>query len=182
MFQSNAIFKSLTERDQSILLAGLAAIMVFALLQWVIFPSLEQRRKLQRQVTVKISEVVQMKQLQKEYEDLRSSLERNRSELQKRPSQFSLFSYLDALAGRTGLKDKIVYMKPTTLDENGTQVRTSRVEMKLGKVTLDQVSRFLYHIEMSSNIIGVPRLALTQKNHGEGGYLEAVVQVETPEA
>ena len=181
MLGDQAILKTLTERDRFVLLAGLAAVMIFALLKWGVFPALDQRDKVQRQVTVKISEVVELKQLQTEYEQMQSAYERSRNALRKRPAAFSLFSYLDALAGQTGLKNKIAYMKPTTLEEGDTSVRLSRVEMKLEDVTLDQVSRFIFQIEMSPNIISVPRLALTRKTQGREGTLEVVLQVETPE-
>jgi general secretion pathway protein M len=174
------MLNKLNEREKFAVFFGLAGVVGFLILQWAVFPILEQRQRTARQVAVKGSEIVEMQQLQSEYRQIQSTFESNRTQLQKRPPQFSLFSYLDGLAGKNGLKKKIVYMKPTTVDETNTKSKRSRVEIKIREVTLDQISRFLYSVETSPNMISVPRLSITQKNQGSG-LLEAVFQVETLE-
>lgn len=174
------MLNKLNEREKFAVFFGLAGVVVFLILQWAVFPILEQRQRTARQVAVKGSEIVEMQQLQSEYRQIQTAFEGNRAQLQKRPRQFSLFSFLDALAGKTGLKKKIVYMKPSTVNEMNTKGKRARVEIKIREVTLDQISRFLYSVEASPNMISVPRLSITQKSQGNG-LLEAVFQVETPE-
>lgn len=174
------MLKPLSEREKYAIIFGLTGLVFCLLLYWVVFPVVEQRKRTARQVAVKSAEIVEMQQLQSEYRQIQSAFERDRTQLQKRSPQFSLFSYLDGLAGKTGLKKKIVYMKPTTVDEMNTKRKRSRVEIKIQAVTLDQISRFLYAVETSPNMISVPRLSITQKKQGDG-LLEAVFQVETLE-
>jgi general secretion pathway protein M len=174
------MLKHLSEREKYAIVFGMACLVFFLFLHWAVFPVVEQRKRTARQVAVKLSEIVEMQRLQSEYRQIQSAFEKNRTQLQKRSPQFSLFSYLDELAGQTGLKKKIVYMKPTTVDEMNSKSKLSRVEIKIQEVTLDQVSRFLYSVESSPNMISVPRLSITRKNQGSG-LLEAVFQVETLE-
>jgi hypothetical protein len=66
------------------------------------------------------------------------------------------------------------------VEESDAAGKRSRVEMKMREVTLDQVSRFLFHVETSPNMITISRLSISRKDKG-GGLLETVFQVETPE-
>jgi general secretion pathway protein M len=174
------MLKQLSEREKFALFLGVSGITLFVVLRWIIFPVLDQRKITERQVAVKADEIVEMKGLQYEYRQIRTAAERTRTQLKKRPPRFSLFSYLDELAGKNGLKKKIVYMKPTVVDETDAGGKRSRVEMKLREVTLDQVSRFLFHVETSPHMITISRLSISRKDKG-GGLLETVFQVETPE-
>jgi general secretion pathway protein M len=172
------MIKQLSRREKFSIVTGFAAVGLLMALHWVVLPVLEQRQRTARQVTVKASELVEMKRLQAEYYRLQADSERTIAQLKKRSPEFSLFSYLDALAGKTGLKKNIVYMKPTIVDEADSKRKLSRVEIKIKAVTLDQIGRFIYHVETSPNMISVPRLSITQKKQ-ESGFLEAVFQVET---
>jgi general secretion pathway protein M len=174
------MLKQLSEREKLALIIGLAGIAVFLVLRWIVFPVLDQRKITARQVAVKVSEVAEMKQLQSEYRQIRAAAEHTRAQLKKRPPQFSLFSYLDELAGKTGLKKKIVYMKPSVVEEADAGGKRLRVEMKIRAVTLDEVSRFLFHVETSPHMINISRLSISRKQQA-GGQLEAVFQVETLE-
>ena len=71
-------------------------------------------------------------------------------------------------------------MKPSTVKDAEKKNNRSRVEIKLDEVTMEQISRFLYRIETSPNLISVPRLSIKQKQQ-ESGFLETVLQVETLE-
>jgi hypothetical protein len=174
------MLKQLNERERFAIYIGLGAIVIFLVVQWGILPMMDHRRQAARQVAVKRTEIAEMAQLQKEYRRIQAGLERNRIQLQKRPPAFSLFSYLDGLAGTIGLKNKIVYMKPTTVEDPNAGRPRSRVEMKIREVTLEQISRFLFRVETSPNMVRVTRMSITQKQQGKG-LLEAVFQVETPE-
>ena len=152
------------------------AMMLFT--YWVVFPLLDRRERSERQAAVHAKELREMVAYQQEYEQLRRESRHTATLLAKRAADFSLFSFLDHLAGATGIKKKIIYMKPSNIRDPEKQYNLSRVEIKLEEVDLDQVSRFLYRIETSPHLIRVPRLSIKQTKQ-ENGFLEAVLQVET---
>jgi general secretion pathway protein M len=172
------MLKHLNPREKLILAMGLAAMVVALFVYWAVFPLLDRRERSERQALAREKELREMVAYQNEYEQQQKEQLLTADILAKRTADFSLFSFLDQLAGTTGIKKNIVYMKPSSIRDAENQYSLSRVEIKLDEVNLDQVSRFLYRIETSPNLIVVPRLSIKQTKQ-EGGFLEAVLQVET---
>lgn len=174
------MLKQLHPREKAIIGLGLASLIVILFVYWCIFPLLDRRARSERQAIIREKELREMIAYQNEYDLLQEENRRTTAMLKKRPSDFSLFSFLDKLAGNTGIKTKIVYMRPSSVKDPEKKFDLARVEIKLEEVTLDQISRFLYRIETSPHLIKVPRLSIQQKKQ-KSGFLEAVLQVETLE-
>ncbi len=172
------MLKQLNPREKLIIGMGLTTLAVILFIYACVFPLLEGRERSIHQVAVMEKELSDMRAYRNEYRQLQAAKRRTTDILKKRPAGFSLFSYLDQLAGSTGLKTKIIYMKPSTVKNAEEKNTRSRVEIKLDEVTLEQISRFLYRIETSPHLINVPRLSIKQKQN-ESGFLETVLQVET---
>ncbi len=172
------MLKQLNPREKLIIGMGLTTLAVILFVYACVFPLLEGRERSIHQVAAMEEELSDMRAYRNEYRQLQAAKRRTTDILNKRPADFSLFSYLDQLAGSTGLKTKIIYMKPSTVKNAEEKNTRSRVEIKLDEVTLEQISRFLYRIETSPHLINVPRLSIKQKQN-ESGFLETVLQVET---
>jgi len=174
------MLKQLHPRERLIIAIGVASLAIVLFVYWGLFPLLDRRERSERQALARENELREMMTYHDEFEHLQREKRRTAAMLAKRPADFSLFSFLDQLAGTTGIKKNIVYMKPSNVQDAEKRVSLSRVEIKLEEVTLDQVSRFLYRIETSPHLIKVPRLSIKQTRQ-ESGFLEAVLQVETLE-
>jgi general secretion pathway protein M len=161
----------------AILLAG-AVLFVFVLTQLIIFPFLDKRRTLARQLTAQASTLQEMHLLKSEYEALRESADQAMRNLTQRRAGFTLFSFLDELAGRAGLKDRIAYMKPSTTVQENSPYKVSIVETKLQGVTMKQLTSYLYSIETSMNMVRVTKLSIA-KTGQQAGFVDAVLLVET---
>ena len=121
-----------------------------------------------------------MRQLQREYQDLQNDISASMSKFKQRPKNFTLFSFLDWLAGETGIKKHVSYMKPSTTINEKTGVSLSRVEMELRGISLKDLTRYLYEVETSENMVVVKRLSISRKGR-EKAMIDAVMQVETVE-
>lgn len=172
--------QQLHPREKLIIGMGLAALAAMLFVYWLLFPLMDRRERSERQAITREKELREMIAYQDEYKQRQRESRRLAIMIAQRPTNFSLFSFLDQLAGTSGIKTKIVYMKPSNVTNTEKNFNLSRVEIKLKEVTLDQISRFLYHIETSPHLINVPRLSIKQEKQ-ESGYLEAVLQVETLE-
>jgi general secretion pathway protein M len=174
------MLSKLQPREKLIIAAGLAALAIMLFVYWGIFPLLDHRERSARRALARENDLKEMIAYKDQYETLQRENRRTATLLDQRPKDFSLFSFLDQLAGATGIKQNIVYMKPSSVQEDDKPYRISRVEIKLDQVTMEQVSRFLYRIETSPYLIQVPRLSIKQ-NQQESAFLETVLQVETLE-
>ncbi len=173
------MLKQLNAREKLFIGAGSTALVVMLFIYAGVLPLMDRRERSAQRIVALERELMEMQTYRAEYNQLQVETRRTANILKKRPADFSLFSFLDQLAGNTGIKSKIIYMKPSNVTDQDNKSNRSRVEIKLDEVTLDQIGRFLYRIETSPHLISVPRLSIKQKQQ-EGGFLETVLQVETP--
>ncbi|PIE56563.1 MAG: hypothetical protein CSA34_02810 [Desulfobulbus propionicus] len=169
----------LTSRDKSALLVGGGCLVIFCLLQFVLFPVLDKRERLQRAINRDSEGVATMKTLSVELQSLSSQNSALVARLGKRNPNFSLFSFLEKSAGSSGVKAHIDYMKPSEVSGD-ERLEQSLVEMKLKAIGLGQLVTFLQHIESPENLVGIKRIAI-QENSRETGALDVILQVVSVE-
>jgi len=167
----------MTKRERNAVFLAGGVIGVFLVLQLVVFPFMENNDLQSRRLAAKTKELKEIQQLKAEYETVRQQANRARNSITQRQSGFTLFSFLDRLAGETGLKDNIAYMKPSTSGLDDSPFKLSIVETKLQSVTIEQLTDYLYRIETSPNMVRLKRLSITRKGK-ELAYLDAVLLAE----
>ena len=175
-----AFFKNLNKRERYgvILAAGVIGIFLFAI--FIVEPFLNRTDKMKENLQTKALMLEQMQNLQSEYAALTQSEKTSKSRFRSRPKGFKLYSFLDRLAGESGIKDRIIYMKPTKTVQKNSPYKISRVEMKLEAITLEQLSNYLYGVETSKNMVDIKKISISKKDKKQG-LLTAVLQVETVE-
>lgn len=169
---------NLQRREKIIVTAagGVAAVLI--VLQLAIFPVIDRRDSLRKQIQSQTVALGQMHDLKREYEALTHFTRDMERQLRQRPKNFTLFSFTDRLAGQSGIKQNIVYMKPSTSNLKNSPYALSLVEIKLTSLTMLQLTTFLHGVEDPSKIVWVKRLSIT-KDEKKEGLIDAVVQVET---
>ena len=172
---------NLNKREKLAVYAAGVFIAFFIFVQFIISPVFEKRNELRGRLAAKQTTVTEMKKLRDEYFMMQRKAEISRQGFSKRPAGFTLFSFLDKLAGETGVKNRISYMKPSSVAEENSNLKLSRVEMKLQEISINDLVSYLYGIENSENMIIVRRLSVTKAGQGNN-FLSAVIQVETIES
>jgi len=132
-------------------------------------------------IEVKSETLQELINLKFEYDALGEKVEFSKVRLSQRNMGFTLFSFLDKLAGRVGVKDNIKYMKPSSSTQRNSLYKISRVEMKVEAVSMDQLKAYLYRIETSKNMIRVKRIAIT-KTEKPKGFINVILEVEAVQA
>ena len=160
---------------------GLGALLGVMLLAYtlIITPYREKMRVLDRRITQKTIEMKEISTLSQEYLDIRERMEELKGKARRRGKNFSLFSHLESLAGKTLIKGNIASMKPqsTTL---GGDYKESSVEVKLESITTGQLVDYLFRIEDSEAFLRIKRLHV-KKRHDNPKYLDATFLVSTYE-
>ncbi len=171
---------SITMREKWAVLAAGAVVGLFLIVQFVVGPVVEKRNRLRNAVRTKTGMLAEMGSLASEYENLRKRADSTRDGLNDRDAGFSLFTFIDRLAGQTDVKRKVTYMRPSTVLREEERYRVSMVEMKLASITLNQLTPFLYKIETSKNRLTIPRISIS-KSGGSDRFVNAVLRVEAVE-
>lgn len=151
---------------------------VFAvLIQLVVVPIMDSRERMQSGVAAKEKNLQEIVRLSYEYQVLKQGSETLSQRLSSRPTNFTLFSFLEKAAGEAGVKNNIKYMKPSASTGKGP-FKESLVEMKLETITLKQMVEYLKLIESPDDIVSIKRISI-QTNKKEEQYLDAILQVLT---
>ncbi len=167
----------LGKREKKFLWLAAGAVVIFSLLQFIIFPMLEDRKRLRRGILAKEAGLKEMIRLSGEYAALKQRSHTAENVIEGRTPGFTLFSFLEKTAGEAGVKRHIKYMKPSSSKGEG-RLKEEMVEMKLDKISLKRLMDYLYLIELSKQAISVKRCAVTE-NKGRTGALDVVLQVVT---
>ncbi|MCK9274981.1 MAG: type II secretion system protein GspM [Syntrophales bacterium] len=167
----------LNKRERYSLIAGISAVTIFIIVQFAIFPFLDSRDQIKRSIAQNKKVLKEISLLAEEYRLIKADSGQMKKMLLQRPSDFTLFSFLEQEAGNAGIKPNITYMKPSDSKIEGPY-RESSVEMKLENVTLNQLTEYLHRVESPSDLVAVKRISVKQSKEGSG-YLSVVLQMVT---
>jgi len=171
--------KKLARREKYSLYALSGVICLFVVFQFLVFPSLDKRERLKRTLQAKTGILEKMTALQSEY-TIKKRTELSKSRFERRDAGFTLFSFMDKLTGKAGIKNHVTYMKPSTSVQKNSPFKISQVEMKLQGLTLQQLTSYLHMVETSNNMVNIKRLSISKTGKIEN-LIDAVLQVETAE-
>jgi len=170
----------LSKREKYAIWIGSGLIGFFVITQLIVAPLLNKRQRLVREIQVQTKTYQDILILKSDYEALKKRANRATKNITGREKGFTLFSFLDQLAGQAGLKDNIAYMKPSVSTHENSPYKTSVVETKLQAVTIERLTSYIYMIETSNKMVKLKGLSITKKDK-QTGYVDAVLMAETIE-
>ncbi len=172
-----AFWEKLSKRQQVILSMGGSLALILLLIQFFLLPFLDAKRTLNQAIRNNEKIFGEMTLLAREYHELKRKTERIRQALAARPREFTLFSYLERIAGQTGVKSNIKYINASKGAVTGPYEEMP-VEIKLEKITLRQLTDFLYLLESAQELIKINRIAISKMKESPE-YLAAQIQAAT---
>lgn len=169
---------NLSKRDINVLTGGGVFLIVFIAAQFIYFPTVEKRDTLKQVLAQKYVSIDEMTVLSQQYKNISNNINSKKKSMSNRKKGFSLFSFLDSQAQRSGVKENVAYMKPFTKKMEASEYTRATVKVKLKEVYLKELVDFLYHVESSQNGITITSLSLNKAGK-EKNKLDAVIQAET---
>ena len=107
------IVMKLNRRERAAVLAGIAFLLLFVVVRFMVFPFMDRKDRLGRNLAVNSRNLEEIRSLKVAYETLISAGEQAEKRFKQRQKSFTLLSFLVQLAGEVGIKDKMASMKPT---------------------------------------------------------------------
>jgi general secretion pathway protein M len=148
-----------TQPRERLFLGGAGAVfVVFLIFKFAIDPLIKHSADLDRQIVAARRQLVELRTMQQEYQRQKTVVDTINSQLKKQQN-VAIFSRLEEFAGQTGIRNKILYMKPTVSTPSEVYNEES-VEVKMEGVTLEQLVRYLHHIENSPQLLKIKRLEI----------------------
>lgn len=174
----SGILIGLNRRERIFVNSAVVFVALFLLIRFVVVPISGQQGRLEQTLADKKEMLQQMIAIQKEAADVNHKLRDAKTGLDGRDKDFTLFSFLDRLAGEAGVKDAITDMKPSMEESENGSYRLSLVEMKLEAVSLENLVSYIHKIETPQSMVFVKRLSISRQEKDIGG-VDAVMQVVT---
>jgi general secretion pathway protein M len=165
----------LSKRERFIIVAGIALVMLVVMMEVLVFPFIEYKRKLQIGVTRAEKDLVKMVEFVSQYKTMKGDLDVVQRISVKRQKGFSLFSFLDSTSTNTGVKNNVKYMKPSEIKSSGP-IKENMVEMEIDGINFEQFMKFLYEVEQSDMGVLVKRISIKHKQN-EAGMIDVILQV-----
>jgi general secretion pathway protein M len=164
-------------REKLMLIAGGVVVALVLFYRLGLSPAIDRLRTLDRLVALQEREVHDMKALSETYVAQKRLMEDVNRRLSQRSKDFAIFSFLEDLANKTGIKNNIKYMQPA-LTTPGELFRESSVEMRLEGIALQQLTRYLYDIERAPQLLRVRRMQIKPRP-ADPDLLDVTFQVST---
>jgi len=165
--------KQLTRREQIAVGLGGGALLLFIVIQFIIFPLVDGRTRLNKRIETREKAIVEMHELQQRYQRLNQHSGSLSAMLGQREPDFSLFSFVEKRAAESEVKELIAYMKPSESMEN-EHFKQSQVEMRLQGIGLGKLVEFLQQVEAPERLVGINKIAI-QENTKEAGTLDVTL-------
>ena len=173
--------KKLNRREKYIIYGAGCLLGLLIIVQFIIRPFFDNKTQLEKSLRTKTAELEQMRHLQAEYKALKGKMQLSEVQFGKREKNFTLFKFLDQLAGQNGIKDRIAYMRPSKTIQKNSNYKISRVEVKLDAISLEQLTAYLHGIETSKNMVMVKKISISKQDKKQAA-INVILQVETLEA
>jgi general secretion pathway protein M len=170
----------ISKREKVMVSAAAGFIAIFLVCQLLVFPVIDKRERLQRVLHARTRDLAAIQKLTAQYNDIQQQAAASRQQMITRQPGFTLFSFLEKTAGKAKLKDRIVYMKPSTADSKNGLFKVSTVEMKIQSITLEQLIAYLHGIESPENALQIKRISIV-KAAGSKGLISATMEIESYE-
>ena len=168
----------INKREKVAIIAAVVILGAFIVSSFIISPFIKNRKTLIRSIAaeeLKFRKILIEKAI---YESQNKQAAIAESGIKNRDPEFRLFSYLDRLAGETGLKDHTAYMKPSESLSVDKRYKIIRVETKLQGITMEMLVKYIYKIETPKNMTTLKKLSI-KKTGKQKELIDAVLLAET---
>jgi len=167
----------LTKSQKYTVIAGIIFVVAALLGQFAVVPYFEARQKVQQSIAASEKALREIAALGAEYGVLRQRSEDIRRVVERRPPGFALFSYLERKAGEAGVKTNIRSINPLKSTASGAYEEAA-VEVKIDKLTMKQLTDFLYVVESRDDVIRIQKISIAKMKESPE-YLGALIQIFT---
>jgi len=153
-------------------------VVLFLAVQFVYLPLVDKKKNLVRILAVEQADVTRVLALQAQYRDITLALDYQQQVLKNRDPDFTLFSFLDAQAENSGIKDHIESIHPVSREMDDGPYTVSQVRLKLSRIPLQAFVTFLAGVENQDNGVQAASLSMTRTG-GKKKLLDVVLDVRT---
>ena len=166
---------NLTQREKQTIAAGAILFGLIVVFQIFVRPAIGRLRTLRRVVSDKQQLLGELRAKSEQYKTVSGELEKIRLEMERKPEERKILSFVERIQKDSGLMQKVVYMKPSAMTVKDIYEQKT-IEIKFQSITLNQLIQFLLKIESSEFTIGIRTLEI-KRGLRDSGLLDTTIQL-----
>ena len=140
-----------------------------------IFPFWDAKVRTRQNIRVNQKKLEEIMKLDAEFTRQEEKTAKIKTVMSRRTADFSLFSYLEKKATQAGVRGNITYMN-SSRGAQSTIFEESLIDMKLDKITIKQLTDFLYFSESPSELVKIKRITVSKMKESPE-YLSAQIKI-----
>lgn len=172
-----AFWDKLDQKQRYIVAGGVAFVVIALLLELAIFPFWDAKSKAKKAIQTQEKKLMEISILDAEFSRQEGKIRKIKNVLATRTADFSLFSYLEKKAMQAGVRGNIKYMN-SSRGMTSALFEETVIDMKMDKITIKQLSDFLYYAESPSDLVKIKRLSVSKMKESPE-YLSAQLQLSS---
>ena len=154
-----AYWANLDTRQRYVVGFGAAFAIAVLLLAFVVFPLWDAKAKMQKSISGNSRKLEEMVKMDAEFVVQEAKISRIKRVLASRQGDFTLFAYLEKKAISAGVKGSIKQMNSIQGTKTASFEETL-IDLKLEKLTIKQLTDFLYQVESPDEMIRIKRITI----------------------
>jgi general secretion pathway protein M len=160
------------------LVAGAAIFVLIALiLEIAIFPFREAKEKLTKAVQVNQKKLNEVIKLDAEFTSQEEAIAKIKRGMSARSADFTVFAYLEKKATQANVRGRIKQMNSSRGIQSAS-FEESIIDMKLDKITIKQLTDFLYFAESPADLVKIKKITISKMKESPE-YLSAQIQISS---
>ncbi|MRR15786.1 MAG: hypothetical protein EG826_04950 [Deltaproteobacteria bacterium] len=154
-----ATFAKLDKRQRYLVIFCAAAVGVALVLALVVFPLWDARVKMKKSAASGQKKLEELVKIDADLTAQEAQISRIRQALASRRADFTLFSYLEKKAVAAHVRGRIKQMNSVP-GVKSPSFEETLIDLSLEKITIKQLTDFLYQIESPSEMIRIKRISI----------------------
>ena len=151
----------LDAKQRYIVAFGAAFVLMALVFEFAVFPLLDAKAKMKKSMAAQSRKLEDMIRLDAELTAQEARISQIKSTLTSRGGDFTLFAYLDKKAIAAGVKGSVRQMN-SLQGARSSSFEETLMDLKLEKITLKQLTDFLYQVESPAELIRIKRITVTK--------------------
>ena len=138
-----------------------AAVLVALLLELAVFPMWDARSKMKKSITTYSKKLEEVIKIESEFAVSDAKITRIKNTMASRRADFTLFAYLEKKAIAANVRSGIKQMN-SMQGVKSPSFEETLIDLTLEKITIKQLTDFLYQIESPSEMIKIKRITVNK--------------------
>jgi type II secretory pathway component PulM len=170
-----SFWDKLNKKQRYFVAGGLCFVLLALILELVIVPFGEMKVKLKQSVQANQKKLDEIIRLDAEFTRQQTKVAAAKRVIATRPRDFTLFSYVEKQSLQAGVKGHIKSMS-SSRGIRTASLEEAQVDIRLDKITIKQLTDFLYYIELPQELVKINRITISKMKESPE-YLSAQLQL-----